>query len=85
MTGNDEDHDRSRRLGAEDGEWLHMSGTRWSEIERSGDAVCGLYRAQETRSASFLVQPQIQGRRFVSCLTSESLRQFFNGLTLKLL
>jgi hypothetical protein len=30
MTCSDEDHDRSRRPGAEDRGWLHRSGTRWS-------------------------------------------------------
>jgi hypothetical protein len=47
MASNDEDRDRSRRSGAEDRGW---SSTGWvfsdRMIERSGDAVCGLYRAQ---------------------------------------
>jgi hypothetical protein len=29
MACSDEDHDRSRRPGAEDQGWSHMSGTRW--------------------------------------------------------
>jgi hypothetical protein len=29
MTCSDEDHDRSRRTGAEDREWSHRLGTRW--------------------------------------------------------
>jgi hypothetical protein len=29
MTGSDEDHDRSKRLGAEDGGWSHRSDTWW--------------------------------------------------------
>jgi hypothetical protein len=37
----------------------------------------------ETRSAGFLVEPQNQGRRFMSGLTSKSLRRFLIGLGLK--
>jgi hypothetical protein len=37
MTCNDEDHGRSRRLGAEDRGWSHRSGTRWP-----GDREVGL-------------------------------------------
>jgi hypothetical protein len=29
MTDSDEDHDRSRRPGAEDQRWSHRSGTQW--------------------------------------------------------
>jgi hypothetical protein len=43
-------------------------------VERSGGAVCGLH--VETRSVSFLVEPQNQGRRFVSGLTSKPLGRF---------
>jgi hypothetical protein len=53
-------------------------------IERSGDAVCGLHRAVETRSADFLVEPQNQGRRFISGLTSKPLRRFLIDLDLKI-
>jgi hypothetical protein len=46
MAGSDEDHGRSRRPGAEDRGWSStgrvLSGRT---IGRSGDAVCGLYRA----------------------------------------
>jgi hypothetical protein len=31
MTCNDDDRDRSRRLGAEDRGWSHKSGTRWPD------------------------------------------------------
>jgi hypothetical protein len=31
IAGSDEDHDRSRRSGAEDRGWLHRSGTRWPD------------------------------------------------------
>jgi hypothetical protein len=37
-------------------------------------AVCTVH--METRSAGFLVEPQNQGRRFVSGLTSKPLAQF---------
>jgi hypothetical protein len=53
-------------------------------IERSNDAVCGLHRAVETRSAGFLVEPQNQGQRFISGLTSKPLRRFLIGLGIKI-
>jgi hypothetical protein len=37
----------------------------------------------ETRSAGFLVEPQNQGRRFDSDLTSKPRGRFVSGLTLK--
>jgi hypothetical protein len=37
----------------------------------------------ETRSASFLVEPQNQGRQFVSGLTSKPRGRFVSGLTSK--
>jgi hypothetical protein len=47
IAGSDEDRDRSRRPGVEDRGWSStiqvLSGRM---IERSGDAVCGLHRAQ---------------------------------------
>jgi hypothetical protein len=46
-------------------------------IERSVDAVCGTAHV-ETRSAGFLVEPQNQGRRFVSGLASKPLGRFFS-------
>jgi hypothetical protein len=55
MAGSDEDRGRSRRLGTE--------GPRWSSIgqvlsgrtiERLGDAVCGLHRAQGDEEFRFL-------------------------------
>jgi hypothetical protein len=36
MTGNDKDHGRSRRPGAEDRGWSHMSGTQWSDDREVG-------------------------------------------------
>jgi hypothetical protein len=43
-------------------------------IERSGGVVCGLRRAYG--DADFLVEPQKQGRQFVSGLTSKPLGWF---------
>jgi hypothetical protein len=54
MAGSDENHGRSRRPGADNRGWSStgrvLSGRT---IERSGDTVCGLHRAQ-----GFLVWPQ---------------------------
>jgi hypothetical protein len=50
----------------EDGRTGRVLGGR--AIERSGSAVCGLHRALEIRSMRFLVEPQNQGRRFISGL-----------------
>jgi hypothetical protein len=44
-------------------------------------AVCTVH--VETRSVCFLIEPQNQGRRFVSGLTSKPLGQFLIGLGLK--
>jgi hypothetical protein len=55
MPGRDEDWDRSRRLGAEDREWSstgQVFGGR--TIERLGDAVGGLHRAQRDEERGFL-------------------------------
>jgi hypothetical protein len=46
-----------------------MSGTRWPSDQDVGWHV-------EMRSASFLVEPQNQGRQFVSGLPSKPLRRF---------
>jgi hypothetical protein len=78
MVCSDKDRGRSRRPSAEDREWSHKSDTRWS-----GGAVCGPHVHVETRSASFLVEPQNQGRRFVSGLASKPLAWFLIGLGLK--
>jgi hypothetical protein len=55
MVGSDEDHGRSRRPGVEDRGW---SSTGWvigdRVIKRSGDAVCGLHRAQGDEEREFL-------------------------------
>jgi hypothetical protein len=54
--------------------------------EQSGDrvmmcTVCTVH--EEMRSVSFLVEPQNQGRRFVSGLASKPLGRFVNGLDSK--
>jgi hypothetical protein len=54
MAGNDEDQDKSRRLGVEDREWSStgriLSGRT---IERSTDTLCGLHRAQGDKEHGF--------------------------------
>jgi hypothetical protein len=57
------------------------SVVEWSRGQVVSCAVCTLH--VETRSAGFLVEPQNQGRRFVSDLTSKPLRRFFIVLGLK--
>jgi hypothetical protein len=55
MAGNDEDRGRSRRLGAEDWRWSSTGRVLGGRtIERSGDAVCGLHRAQGDEEREFL-------------------------------
>jgi hypothetical protein len=73
MTCNDEDRGRSRRPGAEDQEW--------SRGRMAPCAVCTWH--VETRSAGFLVEPQNQGRRFVSGLASKPVATIFAGLASK--
>jgi hypothetical protein len=55
MAGSDEAHARSRRRDAEDRKWSTtgrvLSGRM---IRRSGDDVCGLYRAQGDEEHKFL-------------------------------
>jgi hypothetical protein len=47
-------------------------------------APCAIYTMHvETRSTGFLVEPQNQGRRFVSGLASKSLRRFVSDLVSK--
>jgi hypothetical protein len=71
MACSDEDHIRSRRPGAEDQGWSHRSSTRWPGSRVTPCEVCTWH--METRSAGFLVEPQNQGRRFVSGLASKPL------------
>jgi hypothetical protein len=55
MAGNDEDHDRSSRPGAEDRGWSSTSRVLSGQtIGRSGDIVCGLYHAQGDEGREFL-------------------------------
>jgi hypothetical protein len=58
----------------------------YSVVGRSRGPVapCAVYTVHvETRSTCFLVEPQNQGRRFVSGLASKPLRRFLIGLVLK--
>jgi hypothetical protein len=77
----DEDRDRSRRPGAKDRGWSHKSCNRWPGGRVAPCAVCTWH--VETRSTSFLVEPQNQGRRFVSNLASKSVGRLFVGLASK--
>jgi hypothetical protein len=55
MVGSNEDLCRSRKPGAEDRGWSSIGrvlGVRM--IERSGDVMCGLHRAQENDECGFL-------------------------------
>jgi hypothetical protein len=51
------------------------SVTEWSRGRVALCAACIV--DMETRSAGFLVEPQNQGRRFISSLTSKPLGRFF--------
>jgi hypothetical protein len=55
MVGSDEDYSRSRRPGAEDWGWSSTDRVLngWA-IGRSGDIVCGLYRAHGDDERGFL-------------------------------
>jgi hypothetical protein len=57
------------------------SVTGWSRGRVASCAVCTWH--VETQSASLLVEPQNQGRRFVSGLASKPLGQFLIGLGFK--
>jgi hypothetical protein len=55
MTCSDENRGRSRRLGAEDRRWSSTGQVLGGRtIERSGDTVCDLHRAQEDDECGFL-------------------------------
>jgi hypothetical protein len=55
MAGIDKDHGRSRRPGAEGREWSSVGRVLGGRtIERSGDTVCGLHRAQGDEECRFL-------------------------------
>jgi hypothetical protein len=55
MADGNEDRGRSRRPGAEDQGWSSTSQVLdgWM-IERSGDTMCGLHRAQRDEEREFL-------------------------------
>jgi hypothetical protein len=65
--------DLAQRTG--DGHTGRVLGDRTVERWAAPCAVCIWH--METRSAGFLVEPQNQGRRFVSGLASKSLGRFF--------
>jgi hypothetical protein len=71
MVCSNEDRDRSMRPGAKDRGWSHRSGTRWPGGRVAPCVVCTWH--VETSSVGFLVEPQNQGRQFVSGLTSKPL------------
>jgi hypothetical protein len=55
IAGSDEDHGRSRRPGVEDRGWSSTGEVLYGRtIERSGDAVCSLHRAQRDDERGFL-------------------------------
>jgi hypothetical protein len=55
MVGSDEDRGMSKRFGAKDWWWSSTDqGLDDRTIERSGDAVCGLHRAQGDEELGFL-------------------------------
>jgi hypothetical protein len=55
MMGNDDDHDKSRRPGAEDRGWSNTYRVLGGQtIERSDDALCGLYCSQRDKERGFL-------------------------------
>jgi hypothetical protein len=62
MAGNDEDRGRSKRHDVEDRGWSSTGQVLSGQmVKRSGDVVCGLYRAQGDEQHGFLVWPQNQG------------------------
>jgi hypothetical protein len=73
MACSDEDHDRSRRpvQRTGDGRTGRVLGGRAMRGRVALCAVCTVH--VETRSASFLVEPQNQGRWFLSGLASKPL------------
>jgi hypothetical protein len=56
MADSDEDHGRSRRSGAEDRGWSHIGRVLGARaIERSGDVMYDLHRAQGDEERGFLI------------------------------
>jgi hypothetical protein len=55
MADSDKDHSRSMRLSVEDQRWSSTGQVLGGcVIGRSGDAMCGLYRAHEDDESGFL-------------------------------
>jgi hypothetical protein len=72
MAGSDEDRGKSRRLGAEDLGWSSTSQVLDGRtIERSGDAMCGLHRAQVDEARTFLGLASKTGSTVSPCLASK--------------
>jgi hypothetical protein len=66
MAGSDEDHGRSRKPGLEDGDGQAQVGYSVAGQSRGQVMLCAVRTVhKEMRSASFLVWPQNQGRRFL--------------------
>jgi hypothetical protein len=55
MMGSDEDHDRSRRPGAEEWGWSSIGRVLGGRaIGRSGDVMCDLHHARRDKKCEFL-------------------------------
>jgi hypothetical protein len=66
MVGSNEDWCRSRRLGAVDQGWSSTCRVLVGRtIEKSGDILCGLHRAQRDEERGFLGLASNQGRQFL--------------------
>jgi hypothetical protein len=73
LVGSDEDRGKSRTLGAEDREWSSTDRVLDSRmIERLGDAVCGLNRAQGDEVHGYLGSASKPRPMVSPCLASKS-------------
>jgi hypothetical protein len=84
IAGSDEDRDRSRRLDAED--WGCSSTSRvlgGRTVERSGDVVCDLHRAQGDKERGFLALASKPRLTISPSLTSKEVDTGFPVWTLK--
>jgi hypothetical protein len=72
MVGSDEDHGRSRKLGAKVRGWSSTGRVLSDQmIERSGDTVCDLHRAQGDEKHEFLGLASQQRSTIFSIWTSK--------------
>jgi hypothetical protein len=79
LTGNDENHGRSRRHGAKNRRWSDTSRVLSGRmIERSGDAVCSLHRAQGDGERIFLDLSSKPRLRVLTGLDSKSVTTYFS-------